>query len=439
MENQNLTNPTTGEQVDPQVTTLEEGLYYERTFAPIEISITYDECEECEGAGLIFGVEVTVCRTCKGRGGRNPVYTLEDIMGKKLELTNNHAQTHIRHFYWLYRGKLMGELSDHYSSMQGDLQMEMNLVNEEEPKVLKFLHDGETYRAVCSLKHKQISWSDIDKAIQGAAVQAFGFAAELETEESRTGFYKMPVDSKYVSLWTKIHAGNNLKQGASAISISTMARTEFDTFSGGKRPACHNWANVWTTSANPEIWKNVKFEHLEDAVAQEFTPLSSIEIHLQDTEISPDVFVEPFRLLKDTAEQLITPLIERGLQTSLSKEEMGEILNCYQAKKGLPEYIVDMILDSVEGETVWGFSQAVSWVRTHEELKGRGTRMRGVLEKIAGEIYSLTPTIQNFHDQHGPITYEKLLGAESNPYRKKSVDVVATPSERKSKVLEVRA
>jgi hypothetical protein len=84
---------------------------------------------------------------------------------------------------------------------------------------------------------------------------------------------------------------------------------------------------------------------------------------------------------------------------------MGAILEAYQEKVALPKYIVKQILEHVEEQTVWGFSQAVSWVRTHGSFQDKRAKLPKeersliqILENISGEVLSLTPTIKKLHE-----------------------------------------
>ena len=80
-------------------------------------------------------------------------------------------------------------------------------------------------------------------------------------------------------------------------------------------------------------------------------------------------------------------------------------------------YVINAIMAKFTGDadlTVWGFSQAISYVRTHGEIRGRKGReqkeLTWVLERLAGEILSIAKILQDFHAKAGPITYAKLLG-----------------------------
>lgn len=71
-----------------------------------------------------------------------------------------------------------------------------------------------------------------------------------------------------------------------------------------------------------------------------------------------------------TAKNLfVDELIERAIREPLNLEEIEDVLLYYQDKVHLAEYIIGAILDNVKEKTVWGFSQAISWVRNIGELK----------------------------------------------------------------------
>lgn len=121
----------------------------------------------------------------------------------------------------------------------------------------------------------------------------------------------------------------------------------------------------------------------------------------------------------------ISVVIDQSIHSPLSKAEMQNILEAYQTKSKsfLPNYIVEQIMKHVDEETVWGFSNAVSWVRTHGDFKFTDSQdpmfkpiedrdLTWRLESIAGEVLSLTPTINDIHKTHGEMTLEFLIGKE---------------------------
>lgn len=371
----------------------QEGLFYERVFGPERVEVRVDP---------------------KDPKGKRRIITLIDALGESLTVRDRHAQRRL----YIYLGQPLGLKFGEISAKQPPeiQEQRLNQSLQKKPRELKFLFDehGDCV-GVSSRLHKQISWAQISEAVEKAVIDVFGYVKKSYQRENVASF-EMPVDSKYVSLHANVDAGNNLIKGRSAIRISTRIRTEYDTASGGSRPACHNWANVWT--AQLMEWFNVPLRSLEAEIPQEelaaIIPASSFEIHIDSTDISPKVFVDAFKKLKKVAETTITERVEASLQATLDIEEMREILVAYAVMKNLPKYAIDLVLESVHEETVWGLSQAISWVRTHAELKGKldreERRIVHVLENIAGEMISLTPTIREFHDKVGLITFERLLG-----------------------------
>jgi len=132
--------------------------------------------------------------------------------------------------------------------------------------------------------------------------------------------------------------------------------------------------------------------------------LSMMEIHLTSTvdnfaQVQKELETKMTKLAK-AAKTTFLPLIKESRKVKLTKKEMQAILDAYATRVALPKYIIKQILDNVEENTVWGFSQAISWVRTHGQLDERRAQLpreeRGItktLENISGEVISITPTI----------------------------------------------
>jgi len=169
----------------------------------------------------------------------------------------------------------------------------------------------------------------------------------------------------------------------------------------GGAPACVNWCGMWSV---PLQFFGLHCERLPGLKDKEIEDLSMLEIHLKSTADNlGDVqkqLTKKMKTLALTAKKVFLPLIEESRKVELMPSEMEAILNAYANKATLPKYIIKQILDNVEENTVWGFSQAVSFVRTHGQLDERRAQLpreeRGItrtLENISGEIFSLTPTI----------------------------------------------
>jgi len=111
-------------------------------------------------------------------------------------------------------------------------------------------------------------------------------------------------------------------------------------------------------------------------------------------------------------------VINEAVKSPLSKEEMEAILDAYDEKVGIPKYIRKQIMDAVKEETVWGFSQAVSYVRTHGQIKGKAEdrelrSMTRTLDNIAAEVLFLTPAISSIREKVGKITKQVLIPVEA--------------------------
>jgi len=277
---------------------------------------------------------------------------------------------------------------------------------------LKILFAGKHAVSVVSPRHQQFDLRKVTEEIIKAAKETLG-DVEIVKLGNHT-LFRLPIKSKYISTWLRINPGNNIAKGPSAIRFSTTFRTEFDTVSGGKAPACLNWANVWTV---PQQLFNVKVKRLRDLNAvigkEKVKLLVGRTIHTKGNQIDIGEFKQYIKQLIKI-EPAINKAIELALKTPLTLEEMKAILLAYHEKVKLPKYIMEKIMENVKEETVWGLSQAVSWVRTHEEYRGMDKKDREeirntrVLENIAGEILSIAPMIADLKNKVKQITPQVL-------------------------------
>jgi hypothetical protein len=224
-----------------------------------------------------------------------------------------------------------------------------------------------------------------------------------------------------------VHAGNNIIKGKSGVRIFSRFRTEKSGERGGiKQPACHNWCGMWQF---PEQFFKVPLKGLDSIInyvgKENVKDIEMLQFHLRsdlkgfEQELSGKIA----NMIK--AMEKITPVINQSVYSPLSRNEMKNILWAYQAKSKsyLPDYVVEQILKHVEDETIWGFSQSVSWVRTHGDFKfvtSTNAMFKDVedrdltwrLENIAGEVLGLSPTIIDIHKKRGEITLGSLVGEE---------------------------
>jgi hypothetical protein len=166
----------------------------------------------------------------------------------------------------------------------------------------------------------------------------------------------------------------------------------------------------------------------------EETQMNMLEIHLKSTAQGMDeieaLLATKMKSMAKTVEKYMLPLIEESRQVKLTKREMAAILNAYSEKVHLPEYIIEAVLDAVEENTVWGFSNAVSWVRTHGQFDERRATLpreqrplTQTLENIAGEVLSITRTIAKLKKvlPNNVITQKALTKPEQFPQLKAMV------------------
>ena len=402
-------NPVTGKACDPHNTDLEEGMFFEQIFSPAFVQVNEAEIDDKKVQYM----------------------ELVNADGETIRLDNGHPQTHVMHFYWLDRGNKVSEYSsaspDEKSKMLNG-QIEAIFQKKEAYKTLKFFYDPLLgYVSVASLKHKQISWSAVHDTVDAAILAVYGDVTRMAPQDrGNVWTYRLPVESKYVSVWAEVEAGNNKKQGRSAIRINTKVRTEFDRPSGGIAAPCLNWAHLWNVALNSlglkaktiNKAKGFRLETEDGAAAVAPTMVNTFDIHLQSTEILQELIEGPLRQLKEFAESVVLKeYIELSITELIKAEEAVDMLDAYSDIHNLPAYIRNAILAKFKADedlTVWGFSQAVSWVRTHGDLRGKQPRgqksITFVLERIAGEVLSLAPTLQQWHRELGDITYEQLLG-----------------------------
>jgi hypothetical protein len=395
----------------------DEGLFYEKAFGPTSVKLSQIETE--------------------GKRTRT-VITLKDANGRAIEIENSHAQSRLIQYLRKPLKMSRAEITSQPLEVQSELLtkgLELRNANERASK-LKFLFDSQgNCTGVATEKHKQVSWNQVRGIIEDAISKVYG-KVETANGNPRVTRYRMPIDNKHVSLWAKVDAGNNRLRGRSAIRISTGIRTEFDTASGGTKVPCHNWANLWTPvkswfNLNPKrIYSPIKtfladLESGEEVTIPEIG-MSSYDIHIKSTDLNPEAFIDVLTRVKNFSENVVTKtIVEPSLSTPMDRAEMLEILDAYSSKVGLASYVKEAIMEAVEENTVWGFSQAVSFVRTHGELRGLDNSNRDdlklarKLENIAGEILSLAITIGEFHAKEGAFTYEKLTKEKTNPYREK--------------------
>jgi len=272
---------------------------------------------------------------------------------------------------------------------------------------------------VASEIHKQISWKEVRGLVEGAIKKTFGIVTVPEGSSAHPNkwTYRMPVKDDWMSAWVTVSAGNNIVKGKSGIRVWSRFRTDKGRF---KRPACLNWCGMWEVPLN---FFGVKTERLGEIQGIELLNMQQFHLAnaIQNEAEFQQQLINKMEGMKKVIKKGILPIIKQSRRIEISKSEMEGILEAYQGKLALPKYIVKQILKHVEEETVWGFSQAVSWVRTHGEFDEKRSklpreerRLTQNLENIAGEVLSIAPTIEKLHKVLGKrkITARVLVNPE---------------------------
>jgi hypothetical protein len=403
-----------------------EGTFYEKVFSPQKVEVFRD----------IVGTQ-----SGKTAVGQQPPkklrfetrLVLSDKNGHKLEVKGRRLVHRVMQYLqpWTSFGSVgkLAELEETPDKLQDTLT---RAAKKAKRQLKTYFDDAGQLHGIASEIHQQISWAKIREVVQGAVKKAYHVVAEpdqtMPTEPNKWT-YKMPVKDKNnnVSAYVTVDGGNNIIKGRSGIRVYTRLRT--DRGGPGGAPACLNWCGMWMV---PLQFFGVKTERLglkdtEDA------QLNMLEIHLKSTaedmnEIEA-ILAAKMKSMAKVVEKHMLPLIEESRKVALTKKEMNAILEAYSEKVHLPKYIVEQILDNVEENTVWGFSNAVSWVRTHGQFDERRSQLpreqrplTQILESIAGEVMSITPTIKKLKAvMKGPITQKVLTNPEQFPQLKAMV------------------
>ena len=375
---------------------LEEGTYYERVFSPEKIRVVVNDDKSLS---LI----------------------LTDGLGKELTVTGSRLVSRVMR-YIVGKDAKVSELRE---MEQGQLEKVLMTRVKAKPRTLKAMFDENgNLQGIASELHRQINWAEIRNIVERAIKNVCGFVElpEGSAFHPNRWTYKLPLENENVSAWVGVYTGNNIIKGRSGVRLFSRWRTEREGESGGvKRPACLNWCGMWEV---PLQWFDIDVERLDNIVkaigSENVQNLNMLQLHFKTdmAEFERKVSDQVANLAKSV--EAIKTVIDESIHSALSIGEMASILEAYRVKAKLPKYIIEQILAHVEEETVWGFSQAVSWVRTHGDFKDfkickpvEERPLTQKLENIAGEVLSLTPTINDFHKKVGEITLERLLPKEA--------------------------
>lgn len=372
----------------------EEGMYYERVFAPEKI------------------------RVVRSKDGEVSL-VLSDINGQELTVAGKRLVSRVMRYIV---GKT-AKVNDLIEMSESDLENVLVTALKNKPRTLKAMFDKDgSLRGVASELHTQINWAEIKRVVEKAVKNVCGIVEVPQGSPFHPNrwTYRLPLKNENVSAWVGVYSGNNIIKGRSGVRVSSRFRTERDGVGGV--PACLNWCGMWEF---PTQFFNIPVTRIGDIVkvvsgTEKVPAINMLQLHFKTDMGDFEEKVQNQIAQLKTAVEGIKVVIDASIHSALSRTEMAAILAAYQVKAKLPEYIVKQIEAAIEEETVWGFSQAVSKVRTHGEFKDfkicKPVEERALtqkLENIAGEVLSLTPTINDFHEKVGEITFEKLIGEQA--------------------------
>jgi len=395
-----------------------EGTYYEKVFSPEKVEVFRDQINKID---------------CNKNPNLKPRFQtrliLSDKTGHKLEVKGVRLVHRVMQYLrpWTAFDKL-GSLAM-LEAEPDKLQNTLTRAAKKAKRQLKtYFDDNGRLQGIASEIHRQISWAKVRELVEGAVQKAYHVVdmPEVAQPELNKWTYKMPVKDKNnnVSAWVTVDGGNNIIKGKSGIRVYTRLRTDRGGPDGA--PACLNWAGMWSV---PLQFFGIQTERLGIS-EKEVTELNMLELHVKSTAENMDeieaLLATKMKSMAKSVEKHMIPVIEESRKVQLTKKEMTAILEAYAEKVQLPEYIIEQVIDNVEEETVWGFSNAVSWVRTHGQFDERRSKLpreqrplTQILENIAGEVLSITPTLKKLKNVlKGPITQKVLTKPQEFPQLK---------------------
>jgi len=403
-----------------------EGVFYEKAFSPERVEVFRD---------VIAGEKTEVGKQPPKKMRFETRLVLSDKRGHKLEVKGRRLVHRVIQYLQPWTSfDSVSALADLEDSDASKLQETLSKAAKKSKRQLKtYFDDQGRLQGIASEIHQQISWAKIREVVERAVKKAYHVVAEpdqtMPTEPNKWT-YKMPVKDKYnnVSAYVTVDGGNNIIKGRSGIRVHTGFRT--DRGGPGGAPACLNWCGMWLV---PLQFFGVKTERLGMKETEE-TQMNMLELHLKSTAEGMDeieaLLATKMKGMAKIVEKHMIPIIEESRKVALNKKEMKAILEAYAEKVHLPEYIIEQILDSVEENTVWGFSNAVSYCRTHGQFDERRSQLpreqrplTQILENIAGEVLSITRTIAKLKKvlPNNVITQKALTKPEQFPQLKAMV------------------
>lgn len=269
--------------------------------------------------------------------------------------------------------------------------------------------DGELINIV-SQQHKQIPWSEVREAVENGMVEVFGEEPDVNEFTPKNINFEMPADlNEYVQGYFAVDLGSNA--GLGRASILTFPRTKTINNVLGDAPACLNWSRAWI---EVDRVGNLDSSRLNSMVELDIEDLGTRTIHTSNQEMDSKLFTDIIADFKDGIQATET-VMDESVEEELTRSEMAEILFTYYNNDKIPKYIIPVIVNNIEDQSVWGLSQAISYVRTHgtDEFRTRkgdpfNSDLADNLERISSEIISVTPMIHELHDRGHDITQDLL-------------------------------
>jgi hypothetical protein len=436
----------------PHFSSRAEGMFTEKTFEPRTIAITSDEhgerlftllnvqAEELMVNGDIVQRKLAyyLRKFTKFKG----LQTVRPMLNTKSVVTEKVGETQVEREVWTPKTD---------AEVQTILQSALDKsVADNKPIKLRFLFDKHgNCLSVASMKHSQIPSDVIRDIVEVPLKKRFGEnLVKVEQGIGRTA-YEISTKLNGFKAYAVVDVGNNLALGRSGIRI--FAGLENRSQGENMRP-CMNWCNLIPpiadfykvpTESLPSIVEMIgseNVEHLQERVIH----MRSTAANLSEVQESIEKQVE----LLETAINSTSSVLNEAVKFRLTKAEMDTILYAYALKVGVPEYLRTQILENVKdvpfehpsgevetiaGETFFGFWNAVTWVSTHGTLKkeAKDFESQSIIRKlrnIGGDVLFRAPTFRAIQERVGELTPEKL-GLPSKPEKKVKEPKQQTPQE----------
>ena len=229
-------------------------------------------------------------------------------------------------------------------------------------------------RNVVSTKHKQVSLVGVSDTINTVAMQR-GYTLKSVIDRGNTFeiTYSAPKILSEMTSLVKVYLGKNDAMGKSGVH-----------FEGG---------------GNITVCANIIVAHVENQFRGQLEmPITHVKIvHLQNIDERIAELVNSFEKIENLNEQ-INKLLVSAKNKLMSRSEQVYAIDLLRAKYGISEKVYELLkahLD-LETETLYGLSQTLTFVGTHEAKTKDGETNYGVqnqLCRLGGQILILGPKL----------------------------------------------